>query len=114
METRAIGRFIRVPPRKARLIVDLIRGQDVEQALTVVRFTRKRAARIIEKVLKSAMANAQHNHGVRDVDRLYVKAAFVDEGPRWKRWQARAMGRATPIRKRTSHITIILDERPSS
>lgn len=114
METRAIARFVRVPPRKARLVVDLIRGRDVEQALVMIRFTPKRAARIIEKVLRSAMANAQHNQGVRDVDRLFVKAVFVDEGSRWKRWQPRAMGRATPIRKRTSHITVVLDEHPAS
>jgi large subunit ribosomal protein L22 len=114
METRAILKFVRVPPRKARLVIDLIRGRDVQEAVSIIRFTPKRAARIIEKVLKSAMANAQHNHGVRDVDRLYIKAAFVNEGPRWKRWTPRAMGRATPIWKRTSHITIVLDERSAS
>ncbi|MEE8242791.1 MAG: 50S ribosomal protein L22 [candidate division NC10 bacterium] len=114
METRAVLKFVRVPPRKARLVVDLIRGQDVGQALTIVRFTPKRAARIVEKLLRSAMANAQHNHGVRDVERLFVKAVTVDEGPRGKRWVPRAMGRATPIQKRTSHITIVLEERPAS
>ncbi|MFQ5848133.1 MAG: 50S ribosomal protein L22 [Candidatus Methylomirabilales bacterium] len=114
METRAILRFVRVPPRKARLVVDLIRGRDVNQALSIVRFTPKRASWVVGKLLKSAVANAQHNHGMRDVDRLFVKAAFVDEGPRWKRWQPRAMGRATPLRKRTSHITIVLDERPTA
>ncbi|MCZ6479754.1 MAG: 50S ribosomal protein L22 [candidate division NC10 bacterium] len=114
METRAVLKFVRVPPRKARLVVDLIRGQDVGQALTIVRYTPKRAARIVEKLLRSAMANAQHNHGVRDVERLFVKAATVDEGPRGKRWVPRAMGRATPIQKRTSHITIVLEERPAS
>lgn len=114
METRAVLKFVRVPPRKARLVIDLIRGRDVEQALTIIRFTPKRAARVIGKVLKSAMANAHHNHGARELDRLFVKAAFVDEGPRWKRWTPRAMGRATPIRKRTSHITIILGERSAS
>jgi large subunit ribosomal protein L22 len=114
METRAILRFVRVPPQKARLVIDLIRGQDVEQALTIIRFTPKRAARVIEKVLRSAMANAQHNHGLRDVDRLFVKTAFVDQAPPWKRWVPRAMGRATPIRKPTSHITVVLDERPAS
>lgn len=114
METRAVLKFVRVPPRKARLVVDLIRGQDVGQALTIVRYTPKRAARIVEKLLRSAMANAQHNDGVRDVERLFVKAATVDEGPRWKRWEPRAMGRATPIQKRTSHITIVLDEHPAS
>ncbi|MCH7896575.1 MAG: 50S ribosomal protein L22 [Candidatus Methylomirabilales bacterium] len=114
METRAILRFVRVPPQKARLVIDLIRGQDVEQALTIIRFTPKRAARVIEKVLRSAMANAQHNHGLRDVDRLFVKTVFVNQGPPWKRWVPRAMGRATPIRKPTSHITVVLDERPAS
>lgn len=114
METRAVLKFVRVPPRKARLVVDLIRGQDVGQALTIVRYTPKRAARIVEKLLRSAMANAQHNDGVRDVERLFVKAATVDEGPRLKRWEPRAMGRATPIQKRTSHITIVLEERPAS
>lgn len=114
METRAVLKFVRVPPRKARLVVDLIRGQDVGQALTIVRYTPKRAARIVEKLLRSAMANAQHNHGVRDVERLFVKAATVDEGPRSKRWVPRAMGRATPIQKRTSHITIVLEEHPAS
>lgn len=114
MKTRAVLKFVRVPPRKARLVVDLIRGQDVGQALTIVRFTPKRAARIVEKLLRSAMANAQHNHGVRDVERLFVKAVTVDEGPRGKRWVPRAMGRATPIQKRTSHITIVLEERPAS
>jgi len=111
MECRAVGRFIRVPPRKARLVVDLIRGRDINQALEIVRFTRKAAARVVEKVLKSALANAQHNHGARDVDRLFVKEAFVDQGPTMKRFRPRAMGRATPIKKRSSHITIVLTEK---
>lgn len=111
MEASAIARFVHVPPRKARLVVDLIRGQDINQALQTVRFTHKAAARIVEKVLKSALANAQHNHGVKDVDRLVVKEAYVDQGPTVKRIQPRAMGRAYRIRKRTSHITIVLQER---
>ncbi|MFQ5839796.1 MAG: 50S ribosomal protein L22 [Candidatus Methylomirabilales bacterium] len=111
MEARAMAKFLRVPPRKARLVVDMIRGQDINAALTILRFAPKRSAQLIEKVLQSALANAQHNHGVRDVDRLFVKTAVVDEGPRWKRFRPRAMGRATPIKKRTSHITIVLEER---
>jgi len=111
MECRAVGRFLRVPPRKARLVIDLIRGRDVGQALDTVRFTRKYAARVVEKVLKSAVANAQHNHGARAVDRLFVKDAFVNQGPTMKRFRPRAMGRATPIKKRSSHITIVLEER---
>src|SRR3989304_3603025 len=113
-QDRAVLKFGRVPPRKARLVIDLIRGRDVRQALAIIRFTPKRAARMIGKVLQSAMANAQHNHGVREVDRLFVKAAYVGEGPRGKRWPPRAMGRATPIRQRTSHITIVLGDRPAS
>ncbi len=111
MQSRAVARFVRVPPRKARLVVDLIRGQDINQALAIVRFTKKRAARILEKVLWSAMANAQHNYGVKDVDRLVVSQAMVDQGPVLKRFRPRAMGRATPIKKRTSHITVVLSER---
>lgn len=110
-EARAVARFVRVPPRKARLVADLIRGRDVNSALTQVQVSRRQAARVVEKVLRSAMANATQNHGVRDVDRLVVAAASVDEGPTWKRIQPRAMGRAFRIRKRTSHITIVLRER---
>ena len=111
MECRAVGRFIRIPPRKARLVVDLIRGRDINQALNTVMFTNKYAARVVEKILKSALANAQHNHGTKDVDRLFVKEAFVNQGPTMKRFRPRAMGRATPIKKRSSHITIVLEEK---
>ncbi len=108
MEARAVARFARVPPRKARLVVDLVRGQNINQALLTVRFTKKQAARVVEKVLRSALANATENHGATDVDRLVVREAFVNEGPSLKRIQPRAMGRAFRIRHRTSHITIIL------
>src|SRR3970040_479266 len=104
METRANLRFVRVPPRKARLVIDLIRGRDVQEAVTIIRFTPKRAARVIGKVLRSAMANAQHNDGVRDGERVYVKAAFVNGAPRWKRFPPRPMARAPLTRKRASHI----------
>ena len=110
-EAKAVARFVRVPSQKARLVADLIRGKDVNQALLQVQVTKRQAARIMEKVLRSAMANATQNHGVRDVDRLVVAEAFVDEGPVVKRIQPRAMGRAFRIRKRTSHITIVLQER---
>lgn len=110
-EARAVARFVRVPPRKARLVADLIRGRDVNSALVQVQVAKRQAARVVEKVLRSAMANATQNHGVRDVDRLVVARATVDEGPTWKRIQPRAMGRAYRIRKRTSHITIVLRER---
>src|SRR3972149_1190793 len=114
METRAVLKFGRVPPRKARLVIDLIRGRDVRQALAIIRFTPKRAARMIGKVLQSAMANAHHNHGAREVDRLFLKAAYVDEEPRWKRRTPRARRGPPPNGKHPSHITIVLDERPAS
>jgi large subunit ribosomal protein L22 len=110
-EVRAIGRFIRSPPRKARLVMDMVRGKHINEALSLLRFTPKYAARVVEKVLRSAMANAQQNHGVKDIDLLLVKRAYADNGPTVKRFRQRAMGRATPIKKRTSHLTIILEEK---
>ncbi len=110
-EAKAVARFVRVPAQKARLVADLIRGQNVNTALVQVQLSRRQAARVMEKVLKSAMANATQNHGVRDVDRLVVAQASVDEGPSMKRIQPRAMGRAFRIKKRTSHITIVVRER---
>jgi large subunit ribosomal protein L22 len=96
-------------PRKARLVSDLIRGKRSEEALNILTFTKKAAAKIIIKVLKSAIANATQKKTI-DIDRLYVKRITVDQGPTMKRFQPRALGRATMIRKRTSHITIVLDE----
>jgi large subunit ribosomal protein L22 len=97
-------------PRKARLVADLIRGKKSEEALNILIFTRKAAARILIKLLKSAIANATQKKTI-DVDRLYVKKITVDQGPTMKRFTPRAMGRATTIRKRTSHIHMILDEK---
>src|ERR687883_547006 len=94
-------------PRKARLVTDHIRGRTVPEARTVLAFTQRAAAREIEKVLRSAVANAEANHGL-DGDDLYVSAAYVDEGPTLKRWRARARGRVARIRKRTCHITVRL------
>ncbi len=110
MEARAILRFNRASPRRVRLVVDQIRGKEVEKALDILKFTPKRSAAIVAKVLKSAIANAENTQNV-DVDRLYVKRALVDEGGMWKRFMPRAMGRATRIRKRLSHITVVIDER---
>jgi large subunit ribosomal protein L22 len=110
-DAKAVARFVRVAPQKARLVADLIRGKDVNSALVQVQVSRRHAARVMEKVLRSAMANATQNHGVRDVDRLVVREAFVNEGPTMKRIQPRAMGRAFRIRKRSSHITVVLTER---
>lgn len=110
MEVKARLRFARIAPRKARLVADLIRGKRSEEALNILNFTKKAAAKILVKLLKSAIANATQKKTI-DIDRLYVKQIMVDQGPTMKRYQARALGRATMIRKRTSHIHIILDEK---
>lgn len=110
MEVRARLRFTGMAPRKARLVADLIRGKRSEEALNILSFTKKAAARILMKLLKSAVANATQKKNI-DVDHLYIKKITVDQGPTMKRFQPRALGRATTIRKRTSHITIVLDEK---
>lgn len=109
MEARAITRFVRLSPRKMRLVVDQIRGKGVEEALNILKFVPKRSAAIVAKTLRTAVANAENTQTV-DVDRLYVKQAMIDEGGMWKRFMPRAQGRATRIRKRLSHVTIIVDE----
>ena len=109
MEVRAVTRYVRISPHKARLVTDLIRGKSVEEALTTLKFVPKKGARLVSKTLQSALANAEQNPNI-DVDTLYIKRIYVDKGPAMKRWRARAMGRATRILKRTSHITVILDE----
>jgi large subunit ribosomal protein L22 len=109
MEARAITKFVRVSPRKVRLVVDQIRGRGVEEALNVLKFIPKRSAGLIAKTLRTAVANAENTQSV-DVDRLYIKRVKVDEAGMWKRFMPRAQGRATRIRKRLSHITIVLDE----
>ena len=103
-------KFLRVSPRKVRLVVDQIRGKGVEAALNILKFTPKRSAAIVTKVLRTAIANAESTQSV-DVDRLYVKQVTVDGGGMWKRFMPRAQGRATRIRKRLSHITVVIDER---
>jgi large subunit ribosomal protein L22 len=106
----ATGKYLRVSPRKARLVVDLIRGKSVDEARAILLLTPRGASPIVGKVLDSAVANAENNHDMT-VDDLLVTRAFVDEGPTLKRFRPRAMGRATRIRKRTSHVTISVDER---
>lgn len=110
MQAKAVARNVRIAPRKARLVIDLIRGKSVEEALAVLRFTPRAASPIIEKVLNSAVANAEHNHNL-DVHSLVVSQAYVDEGPTLKRYIPRAQGRASRINKRTSHITVVVSER---
>ncbi len=112
MEVQSKLRYVRISPRKARKVVDLIRGKGVEEATSLLMLSPKKSARIVKKVLDSAIANANANYSM-DVDNLFVKRAFVDEGATMKRFMPRAMGRATQILKRTSHITIVLDEKSS-
>lgn len=109
MEAKAIAKNIRISPQKARLVGDLVRGNNVESAINTLRFMPKKAARIIRKLIESAVANANQNEAI-DVDTLYIKTVFVDGGPMLKRIRPRAMGRATKILKRSSHITVVLDE----
>jgi large subunit ribosomal protein L22 len=106
-EGRAILRFTRMAPRKARLVVDLIRGRQVAEAFNILKFTPRSASRVVEKVLKSAVANAE-NLEIGDPDDLWVTRVYVDGGPVLKRFTARSMGRANPIKKRTSHITVVV------
>jgi len=110
MRTKAVARYVRVPPTKARLVLNLVRGRPAGEALIVLQSTRRAAARLIEKVLRSAIANAEHNHQVRNLEDLRVVTATADGGPSMKRVQPRAMGRAFFIRHRTSHLTIELTD----
>ena len=112
MGPQASLRWLRIAPRKVRLVVDMIRGRPVEEALNILTFSHKAAARPVAKLLKSAVANAD-NRGGFDLDKLYVTTAVVDEGPTWRRWMPRAMGRATRIRKRSSHVHVVLSEKAS-
>ena len=109
METKAVAKYIRISPQKARLVADVIRGMNAEKAVTTLRFMPKKAARIIREVLDSAVATGDQTDSV-DVGTVYVKEISVDGGPMLKRFSPRAQGRATRILKRTSHITVIVDE----
>jgi large subunit ribosomal protein L22 len=109
MEARAIAKYVRIAPRKVRRVVDLVRGQYVEDALALLRFLPNRAAQQVSKVVASAAANAENNMGA-DRELLKVSEALVDQGPTWKRIKPRAMGRAYRILKRTSHITVVVSE----
>ena len=107
---KASVKHLRVSPRKVRMVVDTVRGKSASQAMDILRFARKKAAMPVQKLLKSAVANAGEN-GVSNVDDLFIEHIVVDEGPTIKRYMPRARGRATPIRKRTSHVRIELRER---
>ncbi|MSR23263.1 MAG: 50S ribosomal protein L22 [Gemmatimonadetes bacterium] len=118
MNARAVARLVRMSPRKVRLVVDQIRGVPVNEAYALLQFSKKAAAVPVGKTLRSAVANAQYKGQaegeVVDADELIVREAFVDEGPSLKRFRAAAMGRAAPIKKRTSHITVVVDKRGAS
>jgi large subunit ribosomal protein L22 len=117
-EARAMQRTARQSPYKMRLVIDQIRGQSVNDALSLLAFSKKHAAKQIEKVVKSAVANAENaarsQNASLDVDDLFIKYAVINEGPKLKRWTPAAMGRATPVLKRTSHVEIIVAERPEA
>ena len=109
MEARAIAKYLRISPRKVRLNADLIRGKRVEDALNLLSHTSKAGAKVVSKVVQSALANAGQDKSI-DVDTLFVKTVFVNQGPTLKRFRPKPMGRAGRIRKRTCHITVVLSE----
>ncbi|GKU76705.1 50S ribosomal protein L22 [Paenibacillus sp. GSMTC-2017] len=109
-EAKAHVRFVRIAPRKAQLVADLIRGKKVGEAIAILRHTPKSASPILEKLLNSAIANAEHNYQL-DVTKLVVSQVFANQGPTMKRFRPRAMGRASRINKRTSHITLVVSEK---
>ena len=110
MESSAVARYVRISPQKARLVMDQIRGKRVEDALNMLKFAPQKGAGLVLKLINSAVANAQQSSDV-DVDRLYIKRIFADEGPMLKRIRPRASGRATRILKRTSHLTVVLNDK---
>ena len=107
---KAVAKTVRIAPRKARLVVDLIRGKKIGDAISILKFTPRSASPIVEKVLMSAIANAEHNFDL-DVENLYVSEAYVNEGPTMRRFRPRAKGSASQILKRTSHITVVVSEK---
>ncbi|MUK90476.1 50S ribosomal protein L22 [Ornithinibacillus sp. L9] len=110
MQAKAVAKSVRIAPRKVRLVVDLIRGKDVGEAIAILRHTQRGASPVVEKVLNSAVANAEHNYEM-DPDNLVISEAFVNEGATLKRFRPRAQGRASRINKRTSHITVVVTEK---
>ncbi len=109
-KAKAVAKFIRIAPRKVRLVVDLIRGKRVGEAISILRHTPKAASPVVEKLINSAIANAEHNYEM-DTKQLLISEIYVDQGPTLKRFMPRAMGRASSIFKRTSHITVVLTEK---
>jgi len=110
MQAKAVAKSVRIAPRKVRLVVDLIRGKKVGEAIAILRHTQRGASPVVEKVLNSAIANAEHNYEL-NADNLVISEAFVNEGATLKRFRPRAQGRASKINKRTSHITVVVTEK---
>jgi len=110
VESKAVAKYVRIAPRKVRVVMDLIRGKNVAEAFAILKFTPKVGADVVEKVLHSAVANAENNFEM-DVDKLYVSSAYVDQGPTLKRIHPRSRGQAFKILKRTSHVTIVVAEK---
>jgi len=110
MEARAIAKYVDVSPRKARLVVDAVRGRPVGQALAMLEFMPNKSAQHVRKVIQSAVANAENNYAM-DVESLYVSTIYVDEGPTQRRFRPRAHGRVSPLLKRTSHVTAVVAEK---
>ncbi|MGD0626814.1 MAG: 50S ribosomal protein L22 [Thermodesulfobacteriota bacterium] len=110
MEAQAVAKYLRLSPRKVRLSADLIRGKGVEEALNILLYTPKLGAKVVSKVVRSALANARQNKSI-DVDTLFIKTIFINQGPTLKRYRPQPMGRSGRIRKRSCHITVVLSER---
>ena len=110
MESKAVAKFVRIAPRKVRVVLDLIRGKNIAEAFAILKFTPKAGAEVVEKVLRSAVANAENNFDM-DVDKLFIKTAFADGGPTMKRIHPRSRGQAFKILKRSSHITVVVEEK---
>ncbi len=110
METRAVAKYIRISPRKLKPICDLVRGKDANEAMAILNFTPRKGARLIAKVLQSAMSNAENNHDM-DVESLYIKEIYANQGPRMRRYKAGSHGRPCPRLIRTSHIGVVVSEK---
>ena len=111
MKVKAAAKYLPTTSRKAKLVVDLVRGKNLEDALNILKFTPRAASGLVERLLRSALANAKQNSEIKDIDKLYISEIYATQGPTLKRFQPRARGRAFRIKKRTSHISVVLEEK---
>jgi large subunit ribosomal protein L22 len=111
MKVKAVAKYLPTSSRKAKLVVDLVRGKDLEDALNILKFTPRAASGLVEKLLRSALANAKQNSEIQDIDKLYISEIYATQGPTLKRFQPRARGRAFRIKKRSSHVSVVLEEK---